>query len=145
MLVHDRKSAFENDMIYVKGSCHDLHEMAPSREKGIFSAHMAASSGRCKERTATTCRSQWNARGRLPSCERATLLPYSRRERPRALRADLGVTLRSDGRTNPEYVDIPNLIVDSVPSTNRHYSRVRIRIIRWHGSCKGRGTEHSRV
>lgn len=39
MLVRDQKSAFENDMIYVKGFCHDVHEMAPSREKGIFSAH----------------------------------------------------------------------------------------------------------
>lgn len=39
MLVRDRKSAFENDMIYVKGACHDVREMAPSREKGIFSAH----------------------------------------------------------------------------------------------------------
>jgi len=42
MLVRDQKSAFENDMIYVKGSCHDVHEMAPSREKGIFSAHTAS-------------------------------------------------------------------------------------------------------
>lgn len=39
MLVRDRESAFENDMIYVKGSCHDVREMAPSHEKGIFSTH----------------------------------------------------------------------------------------------------------
>lgn len=49
MLVRDRKSAFENDMIYVKGACHDVREMAPSREKGIFSthAHTLGASGEC--------------------------------------------------------------------------------------------------
>lgn len=49
MLVRDRKSAFENDMIYVKGFCHDVHEMAPSREKGIFSAHTASARGGCRK------------------------------------------------------------------------------------------------
>jgi len=47
MLVRDRESAFENDMIYVKGSCHDVHEMAPSHEKGIFSTHTAI--GECRK------------------------------------------------------------------------------------------------
>lgn len=42
-----RESAFENDMIYVKGSCHDVHEMAPSHEKGIFSTHTAI--GECRK------------------------------------------------------------------------------------------------
>lgn len=82
------------------------------RVKRVFSRHTRRTG---VGRTATTCRSHETPEGYRPRVRASdrlySLIPAE------TLRASPGVTLRSDGRTNPRYVDIPNLIVDPVLST----------------------------
>jgi len=94
------------------------------RVKRVFSRHTRRTG---VGRTATTCRSHWNARGIPPPCasERSTLFPYSRRDpscQP-GRHVTLGRTYESQVRRYPEF-DCRSCSVN-----NQHYPCVHV--IRW--------------
>ena len=99
------------------------------RVKRVFSRHTRRTG---VGRTATTCRSHWNARGIPPPCagERSTLFPYSRRDpscQP-GRHVTLGRTYESQVRRYPEF-DCRSCSVN-----NRHYPCIHV--IRWRVDIK---------